>query len=107
MLCALYARVACVSPGDGRACDRQLSTLREDAERRGWCVYAEYADAGESGVKASRPQVDKLMQAASERRFDSVLCLTVDRLDRSLENCSRRLEQLQSYGVEVFIAAVD
>lgn len=106
MLCALYARVACAAPNN-RSCECQIAMLRKYAEHRGWSIFAEYVDRGESGMSASRPQLDKLMTAAGERRFDSVLCLTLDRLDRSGANYIERLQQLHRSGISLFFAVVD
>jgi len=53
----------------------QLRELRDYAEQRGWEIAAEYVDTGWSGAKASRPELDRLMQDARARRFDAVLAL--------------------------------
>jgi len=42
----------------------QLRELREYAARRGWEIAGEYVDTGWSGAKASRPELDRLMQDA-------------------------------------------
>ena len=69
MRIALYARVSTAD----QSCEMQLRELRDYAARRGWQVFAEYVDAGWSGARASRPELDRLMQEACTRRFDAVL----------------------------------
>jgi putative DNA-invertase from lambdoid prophage Rac len=96
---AIYARVSTAD----QTCELQLRELREYCERRGWDVAGEYVDAGWSGAKASRPQLDRLMADASERRFDSVLVWKIDRFGRSVLNLNQQLALLGSYGVR-FIA---
>jgi hypothetical protein len=61
MNCAMYARVSTTDQN----CEMQLRELREYSARRGWKVTEEYVDTGWSGVKASRPALDKLMADAS------------------------------------------
>ena len=39
----------------------QLRELREYCQRRGWTVVMEYVDAGISGAKEKRPELDRLI----------------------------------------------
>jgi len=50
----------------------QTRELRDYCERRGWIVAGEYVDAGVSGAKDRRPELDRLMPDAHKRRFDVV-----------------------------------
>jgi DNA invertase Pin-like site-specific DNA recombinase len=60
----LYARVSTTD----QTCEMQLRELREYAARRGWEIAGgEYVDTGWSGAKASRPELDRLMQDARMR----------------------------------------
>jgi putative DNA-invertase from lambdoid prophage Rac len=56
-------------------CGMQLRELRDYAQRRGWEIAGEYVDTGWSGAKASRPQLDRLMRDAAQRKFDCVVVL--------------------------------
>jgi putative DNA-invertase from lambdoid prophage Rac len=100
MRAAIYARV---STSD-QNCELQLAELREYIVRRGWSNAGEYADKGWSGAKANRPEFDRLMREAGQRRFDVILCWKLDRFGRSLLNCKAALQELQTHGVR-FIAA--
>ena len=95
MRTALYARVSTTD----QTCEMQLRELREYAARRGWQVVGEYVDTGWSGAKASRPELDRLMQDARRRRFDAVLVWKLDRWGRSVADCVRSLQELASLGV--------
>jgi len=95
MKAAIYARVS-TSDQD---CGMQLRELREYALRRGWIVAGEYVDTGWSGAKASRPQLDRLMQEAGKRSFDAVLVYKLDRFGRSVRNCLDGIEALRAHGV--------
>jgi DNA invertase Pin-like site-specific DNA recombinase len=96
MRVALYARV---STSNGQSPEMQLVELREYASRRGWGLVGEYVDVGVSGSKESRPELNRLMADAHQRKFDTVLCWKVDRFGRSLRHLVNALADLDSYGV--------
>ena len=93
---AIYARV---STGDQNP-DMQLAELREHAKRRSWTVTGEYVDAGISGTKSSRPQLDRMMADALRRRFDIVLVWRFDRFARSTTHLLEALEEFRAVGVD-------
>jgi len=95
MRTGLYARVS--TPD--QTCEMQLRELREYAARRGWEITGEYVDTGWSGAKASRPELDRLMQDARLRRFDAVMVWKLDRWGRSVADCVRSRQELASLGV--------
>jgi len=92
---ALYARVSTTDQN----CQSQLKELREFCQRRGWRIVGEFIDKGISGAKASRPQLDALMKAASLKKFDAVCVYKLDRFGRSVLHLSQQLALLESYGV--------
>jgi putative DNA-invertase from lambdoid prophage Rac len=95
MKTVIYARVSTVE----QSCEMQLRELRDYATRRGMEVVGEYIDTGWSGAKASRPELDRLMQDARMRRFDAILVWKLDRWGRSLAHCVRSVQELVSLGV--------
>jgi putative DNA-invertase from lambdoid prophage Rac len=62
-------------------------------------IRGEYVDAGWSGMKASRPELDRLMRDAAGRRFDVVLVWKLDRWGRSLANSLDSIQELRRCGV--------
>ncbi|MGA8529986.1 MAG: recombinase family protein [Acidobacteriaceae bacterium] len=100
---ALYARVSTLH---GQNPEMQLAELREYAVRRGWTVTGEYVDLGVSGSKESRPELNRMLEAAHAREFDAILCWKLDRLGRSLKHLVNTLADLQAYGV-AFISLRD
>jgi DNA invertase Pin-like site-specific DNA recombinase len=95
---ALYARVSTADKGqDPRV---QTLELQEYCQRRGWSVVGEYVDAGISGTKEKRPELDRLMADAHRRRFDAVLCWKFDRFARSVSHLLRALETFRSLGID-------
>lgn len=98
MRVAIYARVSTV--GNGQSPEMQLRELREYCERRGWTIAGEYVDAGISGSKDSRPELNRLMVDAHKRRFDVVCVWKFDRFARSVSHLLRALETFKALGIE-------
>jgi DNA invertase Pin-like site-specific DNA recombinase len=93
---ALYARVSTLNSQNP---DMQLAELREYATRRGWSIAGEYVDLGVSGSKESRPELNRMMEAAHARVFDAVLVWKLDRLGRSLKHLVTTIEDLSAYSI--------
>jgi DNA invertase Pin-like site-specific DNA recombinase len=98
MRAALYARVSTLH--NGQDPEMQLRELREYCTRRGWQVAGEFVDAGISGSKEKRPELDRLLADAHRRRFDSVVVWKFDRFARSVSHLLRALEMFQALGIE-------
>jgi DNA invertase Pin-like site-specific DNA recombinase len=98
MRTAIYARVSTV--GNGQNPEMQLRELRDYCQRRGWEIAGEYVDAGISGAKDSRPELNRLMSDAHKRRFDVVCVWKFDRFARSVSHLLRALETFKALGIE-------
>jgi DNA invertase Pin-like site-specific DNA recombinase len=74
-------------------------------EQRGWCVAAEYVDAGISGAKGrgDRPAFDRLHKATVRGKFDVVAAWSVDRLGRSLQDLVAFLGELHAAKVDLYL----
>jgi len=97
---AIYARVST----DKQTCENQLQELRAIAERMNYTIIAEFIDNGISGMKTrqDRPALDQLMKSATQRKFDMVMCWSIDRLGRSLQNLVEILNELQAMKIDLF-----
>jgi DNA invertase Pin-like site-specific DNA recombinase len=95
---AIYARVS--TTGHGQDVSMQTRELRQFAEARGWTVASEYIDAGVSGAKDSRPELNRLMADAHKRRFDVVCVWRFDRFARSVSHLLRALETFKALGID-------
>src|SRR5215469_13451144 len=100
---ALYARVS--TNNHGQDPGLQLTELREYAHRRNWVITCEYVDTV-SGSKDSRPQLNRLMAEAHQRKFDAIVVWKIDRFGRSLKHLVNALADLAAYGV-AFISLRD
>src|SRR5258708_20867880 len=93
---AIYARVSTTT--HGQDVSMQARELRQFAEARGWTVAGEYIDAGVSGARDSRPELNRLMADAHKRRFDVVCVWRFDRFARSTSHLLRALETFNALG---------
>ena len=94
---AIYARVSTLDKGQD--VNLQLNDLRTYATARGWKVYREYIDNGESGSKEQRPALNQLMDDARKRRIDTIFVWRLDRFGRSLKHLIVSLDELKTLGV--------
>ncbi len=97
---AIYARVST----DKQTTENQLNELRAVANRMGYVIVQEYVENGISGAKSriDRPSLDAMMKDAVRGRFDMVMCWSIDRLGRSLQNLVEILNELQSIKVDLY-----
>ena len=81
---AIYARVST----DKQTCENQIFALKEIAERSGYNIVQMYEDKGISGSKGreDRPALNQMMKDATHRKFELLMCWSLDRLGRSLQN---------------------
>lgn len=101
MRAALYGRIS--TTNHGQDVNLQLRELRQFADLRGWQIAGEYVDAGVSGAKDSRPELNRLMSDAKRRKFDAVLVWKLDRFGRSLRHLVNALAEFESLGI-VFVS---
>jgi DNA invertase Pin-like site-specific DNA recombinase len=90
----LYARV---STHDQQTLPMQLSAMREYAKKRSWAVAVEVKDVGSGAT--TRPDREKLIDAARRREIDLVLVWRLDRWGRSLIDLVTTLQELSALGV--------
>ncbi len=98
MRAAIYARVS--TTNHGQNVSMQTRELREYCQRRNWEIEGEYVDAGVSGAKERRSQLDALLAACRKRRVDAVVVYRYDRFARSLRQLVNALEEFRSLGIE-------
>ena len=99
--CVIYTRVST----NNQTIDNQLNVLREIAKLKGYEIVREYADEGISGAKGreERKGFDELINDATRKKFDIILCWSVDRLGRNLSHLVSFLNEIQSVGCDLYI----
>src|ERR1700719_4406836 len=95
---AIYARVSTLNGNQDPT--MQTRELEEYCQRRGWQIHGIYVDNGVSGKKDSRPQLNRMMQDAHERRFSVVVVWRFDRFARSVSHLLRALETFNALGIQ-------
>jgi DNA invertase Pin-like site-specific DNA recombinase len=94
--CALYARVSTKE----QTTEQQVVALREAAERMTLLPELVVEETG-SGLKADRPGLLRLMEAARRRQVRTILVWKLDRLGRSLIDLARNVAELRQLGVRL------
>jgi DNA invertase Pin-like site-specific DNA recombinase len=94
---AIYARVS--TSNNGQDPTLQTRELEEYCQRRGWELAGCYVDNGISGSKESRPELDRLMADAQQRKLDVVLVWKLDRFGRSLKHLVNALAEFEALGI--------
>lgn len=80
--------------------ENQLYELRRFAERQGWEVVCEFIETVTASGKKGRPQFERMMLAASQRKFDILLFWKLDRLSREgIVKTIGYLEKLKGWNV--------
>ena len=94
---AIYARISTSNHGQNVA--MQLAELREYCQRRSFEIAGEFVDAGISGSKERRPQLDAMLALCRKRQFDAVLVYRYDRFARSLRQLVNALAEFDALGI--------
>ncbi|MBT8546973.1 recombinase family protein [Polynucleobacter paneuropaeus] len=96
----LYCRVSTTH----QTSENQLRELRAVAERMGYEIVSEFIDNGISGAKSrkDRPALDGMMKLATQRKFEMVMCWSIDRLGRSLQHLVEILNELQAMKIDLY-----
>ncbi|MHB1049325.1 MAG: recombinase family protein [Bacteroidota bacterium] len=105
---ALYCRVSTVDQGkaDFSSLDAQESMLRMRCQEKGWKVYKVYVDT-KSGKNLERPELQKMLKDAEDKKFDVVLATKLDRVSRSTKDFLELDERLAASGIDIVITTQD
>lgn len=91
--CAIYLRVSTQEQVDkGYSLEAQEEKLLAFAKASGYKVVKVYKEAGVSGAKSSRPELDKLKE--NIENIDIVLVYKLDRLSRSIKDTMILIEDI-------------
>ena len=82
--------------------ENQTQSLDIQIERLDWECVGEYKEVV-SGVKDTRPQLQKMIEDARLRKFDRVIVFALDRLGRKIVQVVNTIHSLEECGVHLFI----
>lgn len=92
---------------DSNSIRNQKAMLLEYVMEQGWELYNIYSDDDYTGSDRRRPQFNRLLEDAEQRKFDIVLCKTQSRFTRELELVEKYIHGLfPIWGIR-FISIVD
>ena len=100
---AIYARVSSRAQAESGTIQSQVAAVKDFVQQQGWEVDPAhiYLDEGVSGQRLARPGLDRLRDAAVTGAFDTVVCLSPDRLAREIGVQYAVLNALEQAGVQV------
>jgi len=97
----LYLRVSTGS----QAVANQKRELEGVAKRAGWEIVKVYQDKGVSGAKGrnGRPELNRMLEDATRRRFKKLLVWDLSRLGRSLRDLISITDNFRELGVDLYV----
>lgn len=100
---AIYTRVSSEEQVKGYSLGSQDEQLREFCRKEGYQLNEKHVfkEEGISGVKESRPALDKLIEAVVNNEIDIVLICKIDRLSRNLKLLLRLDTQFEKHKVGI------
>jgi DNA invertase Pin-like site-specific DNA recombinase len=94
---ALYCRVSTGNQSTGL--EAQVRALREYCSRNNVSDYVIYEDENQSGVKQSRPSLDRMMKDVRQGHIEKVIVYSFSRYARSVTHLLRALEEFRKLEV--------
>lgn len=92
---------------DSRSIQNQKSMLVQFAINNGWEIYNIYSDDDYTGSDRKRPEFNRLLGDAEQRKFHILLCKTQSRFTRELELVEKYIHGLfTEWGIR-FVSLVD
>ena len=92
---------------DSGSIQNQKAMLIKHASSNGWTIFDIYSDDDYAGTDRSRPEFNRLIEDASDRKFNIVLCKSQSRFTRELELVEKYINGLfPRLGIR-FVSLVD
>lgn len=96
---AIYSRKSKLT-FKGESIENQIQLCREYARNNlNITDYIVYEDEGFSGGNTDRPEFQKLLKDAKEKKFDVLICYRLDRISRNVSDFSNTIELLNKYNI--------
>ncbi len=103
MQAAVYVRVSTeeqASPGH-YSIPEQLSACEGYCQSKGYTIVERFVDPGASGTRSHRPELDRMLKAAREKRFQVIVAYNVDRLARGILPLATVWQVTQPLGIRL------
>lgn len=92
-IAAIYSRKSKIT-GKGESIVNQIELCKQEGRHLGIEEFIIYEDEGFSGKNIKRPQFQKMLIDAKEKRFDVIICYRLDRISRNISDFSTLINQL-------------
>ena len=109
--CAVYLRLSkedlAKTRSESESIQNQRALLLDYAAKQGWTVHEIYCDEDYSGADSLRPDFNRMIEAAKEKKFQIILCKSQSRFTRDMELVEKYIHGLfPLWGIR-FIAVAD
>ncbi|MGK9347541.1 recombinase family protein, partial [Melissococcus plutonius] len=92
---ALYERVSTTNQAEeGYSIDAQIDKLTKFAESKDYKIVGHYTDAGYSGSKIDRPNLQNMVNDIKQSKIDIVVVYKLDRLSRSQKDTLHLIDDI-------------
>ena len=108
-ICGLYLRVSTEDQAkEGFSLPEQKERLEALCKFKGYKIYDYYTDAGISAKTGNhRPEFDRLLEDAKNKKINTIIALKLDRLSRSIYDWENLLKTSEKYGFDLVCANDD
>jgi DNA invertase Pin-like site-specific DNA recombinase len=109
--CAIYTRLSKEDEDkqqpESESIQNQKSLLTRYAVDQGWDIYGLFCDEDFSGVDSQRPDFNRMIEAARQKKFQIILCKSQSRFTRDMELVEKYIHGLfPIWGIR-FVALAD
>ena len=94
-IAAIYSRKSKIT-GKGESIINQIELCKHEGKHLGIDEFIIYEDEGFSGKNIKRPQFQKMLIDAKEKKFHMLICYRLDRISRNISDFSTLINELDS-----------
>lgn len=94
-IAAIYSRKSKIT-GKGESIINQIELCKHEGKRLDIDEFIIYEDEGFSGKNIKRPQFQKMLNDAKEKKFHIIICYRLDRISRNISDFSNLINELDS-----------
>lgn len=106
-LAAIYVRVSTQEQAQqGFSLDAQQESLENYAKALGYEIFRIYRDEGKSAKDLKRPQMSRMLEDATSKKFSAIFTYKLDRFSRSLKDLILTIDRLKDLGID-FVSLQD
>ena len=92
-IAAIYSRKSKIT-GKGESIINQIELCKHEGRHLGIEEFIIYEDEGFSGKNVKRPQFQKMLIDAKEKKFNTLICYRLDRISRNISDFSTLINDL-------------